>query len=732
MKKRQKIRFGGANPIAGVIYTCAISFALMYTICRQELLICTILMCIAASAVYIALFSLHKRPIGSAVMTLLLTTACFGVIAFISALFMDFLNNTHNVGSSDVGEDSFIYFLFTASAKFSPAHAATAIILFSVVIGFTCCYFSATMPRIGFLLLPALIPLILSTRTSQGLPAWLVMLIVAGYILAACCTAKPLPNDGDIFTDKPSTAHRAAASACLAAAVTLIAAAIPKNQDTIFEQYLNAFSLNSPGFFSGNIGLGNFASRSSVNTGNNSPSDTVLFTVNTNAPTYIDRWSFDVCNGDSGWIYLEEYETGYPSSMWQRYSRAYRPSELFAQLQKGAEDGLLEEYADILLALPKTAPRTGEMLIRLTSASDTRVVLHPSNTYDISIDGYAGDFYRTPRGELFTSYNISAGQYLLSYSVEPPREEYAAAVASLDFAQLLEDAVDAEVISDTTATAFLNEHSLAEGFKRTTESYNDDPEIVQLGRDITKGCANDYEKAAAIERWFGEQGFVYDMEFVPESAEPSYFLFESKRGICSDFATALTLLARGAGLSARYTEGFTLSEDALDENGTYHVTEKNSHAYTQIYIAGCGWVIFDGTRYAASSDSNAADKLLKVILISSAVAAFAAIIILIFRKPLDWALYTSTYPLRSKRSRIKSVFLRTRALACEINGNPADYTSAGEVSRVLTNVLSMPHQAQTICDAANALMYSPDPPNADTKELLRCLKQLRKRRRAMR
>ena len=231
MKKRQKVIFGGADPVCGMIYACMIGFALMYTVCRQELLVCTIIMSLATSLVYMLLFLLHKKPIGSAVMTGVLTSSCFGVILMLVYMFMDFARNATSNGGA--GEDSYIYFLFTASAKFTVAHAATTIALFSVVIGFICCYFSVTMPRIGFLLLPALIPLILSTRTSQGLPMWLVVMLFAAYLLSACCTARPYPGNSTVFTDGTVQPQRAAVAACIAVAAALAAVVVPKSEETM-------------------------------------------------------------------------------------------------------------------------------------------------------------------------------------------------------------------------------------------------------------------------------------------------------------------------------------------------------------------------------------------------------------------------------------------------------------------------------------------------------------------
>jgi len=729
MKKRQKVIFGGADPICGMIYACVIGFALMYTVCRQKLLICTVMMSLATATVYMLLFSLHKKPVGSAVMTGILTTACFGVILLLAYMFIDFARNATLRGI--VGEDSYIFFLFTASAKFTAAHAAITIALFSVVIGFICCYFSVTMPRIGFLLLPALIPLILSTRTSQGLPLWIVVMLFAAYLLSACCTARPYPNNSTVFTDRAVMPHRAAVAACLAVAAAFAAAVIPKSKETMFEHYLDAVSLRSPGFYSGTDLLGNFALRSSVNTGNNTPSEEVLFTVRSSHAVNLDRWAFDVCNGKDGWGYLGEYESGYPN--WELYSKSLRPSELFEALIDGAQAGKLKDHADVLSGLPKIKSVTGEMYISTGDNSHTAVVMHPLNTFNVRITDYSGKVYRTPRGEMFAAYDIHAGQYLLSFNAERPCAEYAAAMQDVDFRQLIKDAQAEGVIDYTTASSFLEEHDYAEAYRENTAEYPADERIAELAQEITEHCTNDYEKAMSIEKWFGEQEYVYDLEFIPESTDPSYFIFESKRGICSDFATAMTLLAREAGLSARYVEGFSLSPEIMDENGVYNVTAKNAHAYTQIYITGCGWVTFDATRYAlVQEQDDTADRLLGAVVVVTAAAAVVFLIVLILRKPLSRLMFAVTYPMRGKRSCIKGVYLRARDIACELSGRDASCTTTGETQRVLTNVLSMPDEAQRICTAAERIMYSSEAADVDTKELYQCLKKLYRRKRGMR
>lgn len=86
-----------------------------------------------------------------------------------------------------------------------------------------------------------------------------------------------------------------------------------------------------------------------------------------------------------------------------------------------------------------------------------------------------------------------------------------------------------------------------------------------------------------------------------------YFLFDSKEGYCTYFASAATLMFRAAGVPARYVEGFVLvPEDFTDNrvsslapngNSVYDIPieDNRSHAWTEIYCGWLGWQPVDVT-----------------------------------------------------------------------------------------------------------------------------------------
>ena len=54
----------------------------------------------------------------------------------------------------------------------------------------------------------------------------------------------------------------------------------------------------------------------------------------------------------------------------------------------------------------------------------------------------------------------------------------------------------------------------------------------------------------------------------------------------------MAVMARIAGLPSRYIEGYAAVPDS---DGTARVTQRNAHAWTEIYFSGFGWLSFDAT-----------------------------------------------------------------------------------------------------------------------------------------
>ncbi|HZK29188.1 MAG TPA: transglutaminase domain-containing protein [Clostridia bacterium] len=90
---------------------------------------------------------------------------------------------------------------------------------------------------------------------------------------------------------------------------------------------------------------------------------------------------------------------------------------------------------------------------------------------------------------------------------------------------------------------------------------------------------------------------AYSLEAdIPEENEEfvGWFLREGK-GYCSFFATATTVLARSAGIPARYVEGFLVPATAPGHETKQTLTGKLGHAWCEVWVDQAGWVPIDST-----------------------------------------------------------------------------------------------------------------------------------------
>lgn len=150
--------------------------------------------------------------------------------------------------------------------------------------------------------------------------------------------------------------------------------------------------------------------------------------------------------------------------------------------------------------------------------------------------------------------------------------------------------------------------------------------IQALTAEILKGKTGDFEKALAIEQYFYQQGFTYDVSASPlNGGDVEYFLFESQKGSCSDYAAAMTLMAREAGLPTRYVEGFVTGERSKD--GLYDITAKQSHAYPEVFISGYGWMTFEPT--VSREDLLEQPETVSEYLLMAVLAVLIAVVALI-------------------------------------------------------------------------------------------------------
>lgn len=168
----------------------------------------------------------------------------------------------------------------------------------------------------------------------------------------------------------------------------------------------------------------------------------------------------------------------------------------------------------------------------------------------------------------------------------------------------------AKQLSDTVAGTPLDSAT-------TSEVPNDLPRgLIDLTREVTGGEKGAAGKAAAIQAYLRSSRFSYSTQPLPGSGYRALenFLLRDRRGYCEQFAAAMAMMARVAGIPSRVAVGFLPGKRDGD---VWRVSIRDMHAWPELYFSGYGWVRFEPTPGSvtgsappwtrASSDAAGAD-----------------------------------------------------------------------------------------------------------------------------
>jgi len=97
-------------------------------------------------------------------------------------------------------------------------------------------------------------------------------------------------------------------------------------------------------------------------------------------------------------------------------------------------------------------------------------------------------------------------------------------------------------------------------------------------------------------------GYTLSPYVTPEGEDFTlYFLETSQQGYCIHFATAATMMLRALGVPARYTSGFVAVASPQDVGRIIEITDRQAHAWVEVYYDDVGWLVLEVTPPATGS-----------------------------------------------------------------------------------------------------------------------------------
>jgi hypothetical protein len=192
-----------------------------------------------------------------------------------------------------------------------------------------------------------------------------------------------------------------------------------------------------------------------------------------------------------------------------------------------------------------------------------------------------------PRGFRYTVWSYTARPTVAELRRSPP-----AYPAALSADGLLD-------VGGVTVPRFGTPHRQADVLRlvgQEAEQLGDYRPLLQVAEQVAGHAPTPYEAVSRLEEWFvASGGFRYSNH--PAVIRPAPlvgFVTQTKAGYCQYFAGAMALMLRYLGIPARVAVGF--AGGRYDASGhDWLVTDREAHAWVEVWFKGYGWLPFDPT-----------------------------------------------------------------------------------------------------------------------------------------
>lgn len=585
-------------------------------------------------------------------------------------------------------------------------------LMFMYFMGTVIYYYTRVRYRIFMNFLIFIIPFTIYGKEAEQMPILLIILMSVGYIMLFVYFRELKDSDTVVITDKKETWRSAGIYALLFAAV---AAVFPKPAIEADRSFIE--SLISAERFTDRLlaMLGDFQESSSGGQYRGVDSDEHLFYVSADEELHFktgtfsfydynyDTWSI----GDADSMEIAEYkdsriELGEVGVLTQAILTA-------AELDSGfAEEFGLSGYSPEDIAVPDVGKASIYNAVRM---GDVAPVPQSAKSLVWSCTAQSMEILKTGvirirgRENSYGTAELKYSYYRGTFFENVNNKEVVDIISRSDYSDLL---WRASRVLERESEYYNEENEIIEEYARLLRreyndysdyiegllDYGDKSRIYDLAQEITQGLDSDYDKAKAIEQYFFLNDFTYDLEYVKSRGENvENFLFNTKRGVCFEYATSMVMLARAAGIPARYCEGYLVSQ--MHENQKYNtnmlITPKDAHGYPELYIEGYGWMTFEPTISAGTNEEEKLD-LFEMLMIAGIILFGLLILILIFIRiypSLSHKLFVIRCGKKSPEDMVKAVMYRL-CKVYHISGVNTSHEAAKEIMRISGADVSIP------------------------------------------
>lgn len=152
-------------------------------------------------------------------------------------------------------------------------------------------------------------------------------------------------------------------------------------------------------------------------------------------------------------------------------------------------------------------------------------------------------------------------------------------------------------VYEANKAMYEKDKSISAALKPTPSIQSDDSSIISIAQQLTAGCANDYDKAAALHDWVCSY-IYYDEDSLSLDDTVPYYAAEvvaNRKAVCLGLATLYAALCRSIGLPCNVVSGYALGIGGDTEwNDTNIISDYQNHAWNEVYADG-RWIIVDTT-----------------------------------------------------------------------------------------------------------------------------------------